>query len=417
MPVLKRNHRQILAAQPIGGKRTRFAIEGVRGLLLEVSSAGKKTWYVRYQIGSGTARTIRFYRIGEATAIGVGAAIARAREVMARVDIEGADVFVEERTPNVADGTFGSLFDRWYERHALPRLARPEDEQRLYRLYVQPVFGARALSTIRRCDVRDHRDHVAEHCGPIASNHMVTLFNRVMNWAVEEAYIEFNPAHRLRKIGDARPRERVLSEDELGKLWRALDRMERLSAHHTSDEPGRMLTPGTRAALRIMMLTGQRRIEVAGTYKSELELDCDLPMWTIPGKRTKNRLLHRVPLTRWAAAEFGKAVQAARRSSIFVLPSARADEQGHLRPDAITKGMQRTCHELGINGAGPHDLRRTVGTELARLGVPVHVRALILNHSRQSASITDNVYNRYAYDAEKREALELWERRLQQIVA
>ena len=60
---------------------------------------------------------------------------------------------------------------------------------------------------------------------------------------------------------------------------------------------------------------------------------------------------------------------------------------------------------------------RSDNATLARLGVPVHVRSLVLNHSPQSRGITDAVYNRYAYDKEKREALSLWENRLQKIVA
>jgi integrase len=75
--------------------------------------------------------------------------------------------------------------------------------------------------------------------------------------------------------------------------------------------------------------------------------------------------------------------------------------------------MARLVDELKIPKVSPHDLRRTVGTELARLGVPLHVRSLVLNHSPQSRGITDAVYNRYAYDKEKREALVLWEASLQ----
>ncbi len=64
----------------------------------------------------------------------------------------------------------------------------------------------------------------------------------------------------------------------------------------------------------------------------------------------------------------------------------------------------------------PHDLRRTVATETARLGIPVHIRSLVLNHSPQSRGVTDAVYNRYAYDKEKREALLAWEQRFDELM-
>ena len=79
--------------------------------------------------------------------------------------------------------------------------------------------------------------------------------------------------------------------------------------------------------------------------------------------------------------------------------------------------MSRVTSEIGIKGASPHDLRRTVGTELAHLGVSRDVRALVFNHSPQSRGVTDAVYNRYAYDKEKREALDAWERQLSVIIA
>jgi len=79
--------------------------------------------------------------------------------------------------------------------------------------------------------------------------------------------------------------------------------------------------------------------------------------------------------------------------------------------------MARLVDELKIGRVSPHDLRRTVGTQLAKLGLPTHVRSLVLNHSAISRSITDAVYNRYAYDKEKREALGAWERELKQLLS
>lgn len=79
--------------------------------------------------------------------------------------------------------------------------------------------------------------------------------------------------------------------------------------------------------------------------------------------------------------------------------------------------MARLVAELKIAPVSPHDLRRTVGTQLAMLGLPTHVRSLVLNHSAMARSITDAVYNRYAYDKEKREALMAWEARLQALIS
>ena len=79
--------------------------------------------------------------------------------------------------------------------------------------------------------------------------------------------------------------------------------------------------------------------------------------------------------------------------------------------------MARLTADLDIVGASPHDIRRTVGTEMARLGISTHVRSLILNHSSRHRSVTDAVYNRYAYDDEKRDALQRWEDALFDLLA
>ena len=74
--------------------------------------------------------------------------------------------------------------------------------------------------------------------------------------------------------------------------------------------------------------------------------------------------------------------------------------------------MSRLVSEIKITQVSPHDLRSTVGTQMAKLGLPTHVRSLVLNHSPHTRGVTDAVYNRYAYDKEKRDALSMWEDRL-----
>ena len=80
--------------------------------------------------------------------------------------------------------------------------------------------------------------------------------------------------------------------------------------------------------------------------------------------------------------------------------------------------MERTRAKLGIKDITMHDLRRTAGTYMSQYGVPKDVRERILNHGgMRKGSITDSVYNRYEYDAEKRAALELWADALAGIIA
>src|SRR5690606_10363770 len=116
-------------------------------------------------------------------------------------------------------------------------------------------------------------------------NNVLILINRVLNWGVDEGLLEFNPAARLRKVGEVKPRERVLVDADIPKFWGALEAMDVMTGEHMAKgEKGRMLSPATRSVLRLMLLTGQRRTEVVEAEKAELQLEGDDPVWTIPGE-------------------------------------------------------------------------------------------------------------------------------------
>jgi integrase len=103
---------------------------------------------------------------------------------------------------------------------------------------------------------------------------------------------------------------------------------------------------------------------------------------------------------------FRQAIEQA-GSSEFVFPGERG--ASHIASRSVSKAVERTRARLGIKDISMHDLRRTVGTHLSRLGVPKDVRERILNHGgKRKGNLTDSVYNLYEYDAEKRAALELW---------
>jgi len=409
MPVLKANHRVIKAAKPIGGKRTRYRIEGVEGLWLDVSAAGKAYWYIRYQPGGRSTRTERWYRLGTQQSVSLADASLKARDVLTAAYANERDPHVERKTKRSETMTLADLYTDWHTRHA-SGLARVATDESIWQTHIKNGLGRQRLTALRRSEIGKLRDRVAKSGGPIASNNVLVLINRILNWGVNDGLLEFNPAARLRKVGEAKPRERVLSHAEIPNFWSALDAMEGMTGDHMGKgEKGRMLSPATRSALRLMLLTGQRRVEVIEAEKSELLLVGDEPVWTIPGERTKNGLLHRVPLCAMAAAEFRKAIAASPAESRYVFPSPVTEEDTPIVASAVTRAMARLVSELKITKVSPHDLRRTVGTEMAKLGLPTHVRSLVLNHSAISRSITDAVYNRYAYDKEKREALGAWE--------
>lgn len=412
MPTLKQNHRQILAAKAINGKRTRYRIDGVKGLWLHVGASGQKIWYVRYQPGGRKGRVFRQYTLGDIKNVSLKDATKAAQRIVTAVKADDRDPVAERQAKTREALTFGDVFDDWYSRRARLKLARHETDMTYYRNHIKGAFANTRIADLKRIEIARYRDKVASKASPHVSNEVLMLINRVLNWAMDEGLIDANPAARLRRVGKRKPRERILVDADIPKFWQALATMEAMTGEHMARcEKGRMLSPETRSILRLLLLIGQRRGEVAGALKSELELDGRGAVWTIPGERTKNGLLHRVPLCPLAKAEFTKAVAASPEMSPYVFPSPDDPEQ-HISAEAVTRAMSRMVAELKISKVSPHDLRRTVGTQMARLRVPLHVRSLVLNHSPQSRGVTDAVYNRYAYDKEKREALAAWEKRL-----
>ena len=187
---------------------------------------------------------------------------------------------------------------------------------------------------------------------------------------------------------------------------------------------GRPVSLAIVRCIRLMLLTGQRRAEVIEAPIAELALNDRQPVWTIGTERAKNDLPHRVPLAPMAAFELRRAVTEAQEAApasgngAFVVFPSLANWREPIGPAAVTKAMHRLCKRIGIERAGPHDLRRTVGTGLAKLRVSPDIRSLVLNHTRgRSSSETTRVYDRHGYDDEKLEALGAWEAHVRALVS
>jgi integrase len=183
----------------------------------------------------------------------------------------------------------------------------------------------------------------------------------------------------------------VLADDELCAVWRA--------AEATPYPYGQLV--------RMLILTGQRRDEIAGARWGEIDLDAGL--LTIGAGRMKAKAGHSVPLT-------PAAVEMLRGLPRFVRGDFAFSGQAGDRPfSGFSKAKARLDRATGsIAPYTLHDLRRTVRTRLSELGVAPFVAELVLAHTQQGVA---KVYDLHRYDAEKRDALEKWEARLLSIVA
>lgn len=160
-------------------------------------------------------------------------------------------------------------------------------------------------------------------------------------------------------------------------------------------------------------MTAQRIGEVTAISNDELALTSDAPVWTVPSNRSKNKQINRVPLSPLALRLIAEARNLA-PDSHWLFP--RPDGSGPINPQVPTKALERARAHLGVDHFRVHDLRRTAATRMAEFGINPYTIALVLNHiSARQGTITARVYVKYSFDREKREALDAWGQRVEEI--
>jgi integrase len=309
--------------------------------------------------------------------------------------------------------------------HARKFKRSADEDQRILDVDVLPRWRDRSVRELTRRDVRVLIERVAERA-PVMANRVLAVVRKMLNFAVDHDWIDANPAARVQKPAPEASRDRVLTADEIRRLWRLLSHFPttaerpapgRRRAQGETDDPICPVSPWLAASMKVRLLTAQRGGEVARMRWQDLELErandetIVRGWWTIPTEFTKNGEPQRVPITADVAALIqGQEPKDVDERGIYVF--SRDGDAAAL--DRSKKASAALARVLGIDFRG-HDLRRTAATGMAEAGIPREHIARVLNHVEGGARAT-KVYDRYSYDNEKRIALEAWERRLQRIL-
>ena len=207
--------------------------------------------------------------------------------------------------------------------------------------------------------------------------------HRFFKWAVGRGITESNPAADLPKPGSETKRDRVLSDVELGAVWRGA---------------GELGWPfGT--AIKLLILTGARREEIGHLQWSEI--NADTASINLEGTRTKNAQPHVIPLSTDVRSLLIDAPRIGACEYVFTT-------NGRTPVSGWSRAKDRLDEIAEIDPWRIHDLRRTVATGLQKLGIGLQVVESILGHVSGSRAGVVGIYQRHAYDAEKRAALEAW---------
>ena len=374
-------------------KDARYEVLDDKGLYIRVTPSGTKSWIFRYMF-KDVARIMTFGKYP-----GISLAKAYEKHAVALQKIQsgidpGAEAKEQKRKRKVAP-TFKDLLDEFWE---IELMASPSgsERKRLVEKDALPSWRKKKVSSITRRDAVLLVDKVRKRA-PITANRLQGVLVRMFNFACERGILDFSPLAGMRR-GRESSRSRVLADDEIKTLWKCLDpESEEINVFRV-----------VKLALKAILLTGQRPGEVVQMTWEQVK---DL-WWTIPAEISKNRIENRVPILPMMADLLEQA-KVYSGNTPYVFASARNDKKP-VTVGALANSLRRSREKMKVVEAyTPHDLRRTVRTRLAEIGVSDVVAERVLGHKLQGVL---GIYNRHSYDVEKRQALVLWEKRLSQIL-
>lgn len=385
MPASRLTRQSVAALTVPPGRADTFAWDSdVPGFGVKLSAGGSRRWILQYRpTGHRNAKRIT---IGAVDALPLDEARREARKLLAKA-LTGADPHAEKAAAKAqASETVSAVADaylRYCEKHQKPSTFY---QTKLHLTKHWAPLRTLPLRKVRRSDVAARLNELRETSGGVSANRSRSALSAMFSWAIGEGLTDLNPVVGTHKPAKEAPRERVLADADLAAIWRAC----------RDDSHGRIV--------RLLMLTAQRRDEVGSI--TDAELDLDRAVWTLPAGRSKNGREHVVPLSQPAVSILREAPRLVGRECVF--GEGAGGFSGWSRAKAALDARMKAAGTPVVPWT-LHDLRRTAATMMAdRLGVLPHVIEAVLNHVSGHKAGIAGVYNRAAYVAEKRDALERW---------
>ena len=340
---------------PPSGNRV-FYDGDVKGFGVRVTSAGALAFVLNYR-AAGRERRIT---IGSFPDWSTKAAREQAKSLKRRIDM-GDDPMAERHAERAAP-TIESLAERYLAEHAPRKRARSVQEDRsLLRQLILPKLGKLRVAVVRRSEIEAFHREVSKQT-PVRANRALSLLTKMFNLAIGWEIRADNPCKGIERNAEDK-RERYLTPAELERLVAAL-------AEHPHQNSANII--------RLLLLTGARRGEVLGATWSQFDLDAGV--WTKPAATTKQKKLHRVPLS--APARQLLSEMTAKATSDALFPGHRGNEQ----QTDLKRFWASICKDAGIAGVRVHDLRHSYASYLASAGLSLPVIGALLGHTQASTT-------------------------------
>jgi integrase len=358
---------------------------GAHGLRVIVQPSGHKSFAVRYPNAAGRRRKLT---------LPAGITLAAARKLAADALLavsQGKDPATAKQAARQdarasVDDTVERLAYQFIEQYAKRQTRQNSWRQTVYcfRNDVVPAWGKRLVHEITRRDVRDLLDGIAAD-RPVMANRVRGVLSKFFGWLAERDVIAASPMIGVRAVTKEVPRERTLSDDELVRLWRAADK----------------IGGGAGACIRVLMLTGQRRGEIAALKWSEVDGD----VLVLPAERMKGKSSHIVPLSAQAAA----IIDAMPRVGEYVFGKVPVNHW-HRVKDELDAHMGDTPKFV------VHDIRRGAASGMARIGIAIPVIERLLAHKSGTFKGVVGIYQKHSFLPEMTAAVQRWADHLDRLV-
>jgi integrase len=359
-----------------GAVRREVPDSALPGLYLLLSPNSFRSWAIRYRYGKRTRKlTIGPYHIYPVKAARESAAKAL------RLVHEGRDPATERKqaTADTIDSVIELFIERYSKRkHAAGTQAGVEA---ILRNHVLPQWRGRGVREITRRDVAELVGAMADKT-PIAANRTLATVTRLFNWAQSQSIVEVSPCAGVERPTKEESRERTLSNDELKRVW--------LAAGEMGGAFG--------SIVRLLILTGGRRSEVQKMRWSEIDMAAKV--WTLPSERSKIGLVHSVQLSD-AAMDVLASIP---RTGDYLFAGKRGAFVNMLH------NKTRIDKLSGVSGWTYHDLRRTMVSGMANLGIDIATAEKAINHKSGVFRGIVSVYQKHHFSDEKRNAFQVWGR-------
>ncbi len=345
----------------------------VRGLGIRVSKSGKKSWFVMKRV-DGRNRRIT---LGTYPQMTLSAARKRAIDTLEEID-EGRFESSKPVSLLVRDA-----FAEWMDIDQSANTSAPE-VRRAMEKHVLPYLGDRPLHQVRRRDLLTILDKMRNAGLTAQTNRVRAYLRRMFSWCVARDLLDKSPANLVETGISEKSRDRVLTLEELRRIWNAADTL------------GYPFGP----MYQLLLLTGQRRNEVAQARWPEF--DIEQRIWQIPAERAKNDQPHLVHLSAAAHTLVSRLPRLSDSPFLFTTTGRRP-------VSGFSKSKNRIDEFSGVTGWRVHDLRRSFATHMTeRLGENPAVIDKVLNHSSGAVTGIAAVYQKGQYLAQRKSAMDAW---------